>query len=329
MARSRTGLGPTPRRRPTSRRRRQLSPQTKARIRAAAKWAGTRTWRATRRAVGIAGRYAKTRGRRAVLAVEQFRTRRVGAKSTRKALVGPAYTCSECPTWSTHDQAEFAAHMRSHGALFAKLADKPPAKASTTVPAASSAETKPAAAATLTDKPHGAALARKARAADEGYAAKLAAHQAHLAAARKTREATAAASTPSTISSTATTSDRDVAVRDAASTSGSAPNTTRAERAARYWSRSNGMTNEVHNLVRAAQRISDMEITDAMQFDELLGAFAAAWPRIGDALAQFAEQIDTDLGLDPVVTRPLYEAADSAGDVLGQAFGKAKQAFRT
>jgi hypothetical protein len=88
------------------------------------------------------------------------------------------------------------------------------------------------------------------------------------------------------------------------------------------------LMSELKPLVQAADRLADLVPESAGELDQVLAGLSVATLRIAEALAQFAENVDSEIGLDPRVSAPLYAMADQWSD--SAAGGKqARQAFRS
>jgi hypothetical protein len=87
------------------------------------------------------------------------------------------------------------------------------------------------------------------------------------------------------------------------------------------------MRTEIANFIRAAEQLAEMEPENAEDFDGMLTGLSVAWTKVGDATAEWAELLDAQLRIDPVVTRPLYEQADEAG-AIGKAYMTSRANFR-
>lgn len=106
------------------------------------------------------------------------------------------------------------------------------------------------------------------------------------------------------------------------------PTTSAATRAAAFWNRSNPGMSQIAALVNAANQVAQMEPQNAEEFEQMLGGLAMAYLRIADSIAEQAEKLDAELGIDPKVTAPLYTGADSLGE-MGKAYRNARNQFRS
>ncbi|GAA2842386.1 hypothetical protein [Kribbella solani] len=287
----------------------------------AARWGWKTTWSSTKRAGKWTGRRVIAPAAKKAARVAGRRGRAIGMGVVeaieRRRLTGSArsatYTCGECPgTKFTADQ--YREHLKGHGKTYA-------------IPARLK---NGAAAAELTGKPNTQPGAKPAPAT--GPASK---------------PAPVAKPVPTPVSSWATPDSGTSPAPAPVTVLGPVPLTplfgrepsrphvkTAADAAmttlTNQWKNSNRSTPAMSNLqqlVRAADALADETPATAEELDDMLGALALTWTKVADAITNYAEMLDSDIRIDPRVTRPIYDGADDVAG-LGRLFRDSRTAFR-
>lgn len=263
----------------------------------AGKWSHRRVLApAGRRVAKVAGR----KGRAAVVAIAEGAERRRLTGSFRSA----SYTCSECPgTKFTKDQ--YADHIKTHGATYkipaGLVAGKAAAELTATTPTKQPA---PAAVPTPAAKPPVAA-AKPAPAPMPSWATTDSGTGTPVA---------AAVPTP--------LFGRRPAARPAPTAATTALNTH-----LNTAKRSTPAMAEMQQLVRAADSLIELVPATAEELDDTLSQLALAWTKVADSISGYAEMLDSEVRIDPRVTRSIYDGADTVAS-LGKAFRDARAQFR-
>ncbi|MFB6726780.1 hypothetical protein ACFCV3_41805 [Kribbella sp. NPDC056345] len=292
-----------------------IGARAKRHIKRAVRWGWNRSWSSTKRvgrwgrdrvikpgakkAASVAGRRGRAIGLGVVEAIERRRL----TGSMRSAT----YTCGECPG-SKFTAEQYRDHLAGHGKTYAIPARlKNGVAANELKPAPAPKPAVPAAAGprTVSEKfaPYATTAPRPVVAKPLTVAEKL---------------ATAGAAKP--VARPQFGAPRSPAVTSAAA---AAVNT--------HWNnttRSMPTMANLQQLVRAADNLADEHPDTAEDLEEMLGQLAMAFTKIADSITGYAEMLDSDIKIDPRVTRPIYDAADTVATAVGRAFRDSRTTFR-